>query len=137
MNRRTFAAACGAAATLPGLALATEPVSVPAATRTEIPVLDGRFSSNLFKPYQGEVFRLSGDGATSGTVRLSQVLEESGSGRLEQFSLRFDPVQGEAPAEDGLFLLEHPRGGKIALALQPVSVNGGVRSLTASFSLIG
>ncbi len=135
MNRRTFVATCGAAAAVPGLALAAKPD--PAAAGTDLPVLGGRFSSQLFEAYRDEVFRLSGDGAPSATLRLSEVMEESGPGRLEQFSLCFEPVQGDLPSEDGLFLLEHPQGGKIALALQPVKMDGCVRSLTASFSLIG
>ncbi|MCP4303294.1 MAG: hypothetical protein GY788_00115 [bacterium] len=136
MNRRKFVAACGAAA-VPGLALAAGPLPAPTEARTGLPLLDNRFSSGLFEAYRGEVFRLSGDGAEASAVRLSEVLEESDPGRPEQFILRFEPVRGEAPAADGLFLLEHPRGGKIALSLQPVSKDGGVRSLTASFSLIG
>jgi hypothetical protein len=135
MNRREFVAACGAAAAAPGLALAAEPI--PAANQVGLPALESRFSPALFEAYRGELFRLTGDGTRSATVRLSEVLPESRSGRLEQFSLRFESVQGEVPAEDGLFLLEHAQGGKIALSLQPVSVDGGNRSLTASFSLIG
>jgi hypothetical protein len=55
---------------------------------------------------------------------------------VEQFTLDFEPVRGEMPLADDLFLLEHANGGRIALALQPVSENGTVRSLTASFSLL-
>jgi len=134
MDRRRFVAALGAAATAPGMALAC---SADSRTRAEaLPGLDSRLSSALFEAYRGEVFRCSATSLEAGAVRLNEIRRQPGGGLVDQFTLSFAPVSGEMPSTDDLFLLEHANGGRIALALQPVSDKGTVRSLTASFSLL-
>ncbi len=133
MHRRQFLAA-GAA-----LAVSGDPVAAQRLNpdTSNLPLFEGRFSCALFKAYQGQVFGLRDGDSPPCSVRLTRVYEAQGCTGLDQFVLRFEPVQGDMPTEDGIYLLQHARGGQLALTLQPVVQSGRVVSLSASFSLLG
>jgi hypothetical protein len=81
--------------------------------------------ADRFEPYVGETFA-----TRDATLRLAAVTRQPGCARTEQFSLRFDTVEGATPAT-GTHVLEHATGQRLALHLEAVETGA-----SAHFSLL-
>ena len=132
MNKRDFlvgsagAALATAALATPEAPRAAGSTATPSWARTQRhPDLVAAPCAEHFQAYVGETFTLR-----DGALRLAEVRRLPGTPGHEQFTLRFEPVSGTAPAA-GLHELSHATGQRLALRL-----DAGERTLDAHFSLL-
>jgi hypothetical protein len=141
MNKREFVAG-GMAALVAGPALARDAAAAPSGAglqrllaRTQrLPDLAGRAGAEAFEAYVGERFDVAA-GAGSGEALIVTAVERVGRcPATEQFNVSFTRVlasHAPAAATDGVRLLSHPTGQRLALHLEY-----GATGYTARFNLL-
>ena len=127
MNKRDFMTA-GVAAVVAAPALA-QSVDAPAAsgglqallTRTQrLPDLAERAGADTFEAYVGERFDVVAGAGSGQALTLQSVRRVARCRRTEQFDLAFAPLDAgpAAPAVDGVRVLAHATGQRLALHLE-------------------
>ena len=117
------AAADGARAPLRGLL-----------TRTaRLPDLAERASADTFEAYVGQRFAVVGGAGAGASLVVAAVERVARCTATEQFNVKFAPVEGSSSlaATDGVRLLEHGSGQRLALHLEH-----GQDAYTARFNLL-
>jgi len=128
MNKREFVAGgVAAVVAVPGLARGADgcaahaPLQEWLARRRRLPDLAGRAGADVFEAYVGERFAVVGGPCAGEQLLLAAVERVARCPATEQFDLRFLPVPdcGAQPAaDDGLRLLAHATGQRLALHLE-------------------
>ena len=137
MNKREFVTGgMAAVVAAPTLAQAGEAPAVPGAlrsllTRTQrLPDLAEQAGADTFEAYVGERFEVVA-GPEAGQVLVLQSVERvARCAHTEQFNVVFAPVAA-APAPDGVRVLAHATGQRLALHLEH-----GAATRTARFNLL-
>jgi len=140
MNKREFVAGgMAAVVAAPTLAQAADGYGPRAPLRglltrtTRLPDLAERASADTFEAYVGERFAVIGGPGAGASLLVAAVERVARCPATEQFNVRFAPADGPAglAATDGVRLLEHGSGQRLALHLER-----GQDAYTARFNLL-
>ncbi len=140
MNKREFVAGgMAAVVAAPALARSVDPVDGEAPlrallTRTQrLPDLAARPGAEVFDAYIGERFAVVGGAGTGEHLVVATVERVARSTATEQFNVAFrvEARSGTSDAPDGLRVLQHATGQRLALHLQ-----GAPGGYTARFNLL-
>ena len=130
LDRRTFLAA--STATLAGLSLT--PGALLAAAGNKVASLESRLNKDTFTALLGQSFTIN-VGSDPLVAELVRIDDATLSPQVEQFSITFRGPCG-CRLTEGIYAVQHPQMGRIALYLKPVKEDLNSDYLEADFSLL-